>query len=833
MDRIPLGMLVSIVEGELLAAGDDDDLSINSVAIHSERLQSDSVFFALRGRLDGHQFVSRALAGGAVAAVVSAGFHLPDPVSGPLIVVPDPLAALQRLAAWWRSRLAATVVAVIGSNGKTVTKDALVHAIGATRHVYGSSGSYNSQLGVALAMLDCPPDAEIAVFEAAATRTGEMERLRRMVRPDMAVLTNLGTRHLQNFGDRESYARELLSMVTELPAGGSVLLGADDAELRGWAEASAGVPVVVAGESPELPRLSQPTHVRQGLLVTATLPDGLSRDLVVPTPSREVLGDIGLAMSAATLLGAEPRSLLDTFADYTPTSTRMEMWRRADGATVVGDVATIDPLALSSAIRTARTLLGATGRLFVLLADPFDREVAEEDLRRVGSILLAERVDVVCGLQAKAHEAVTAGLGTETGGPRARLFADTDRMREFVATELTPDDVAFVYAVRETLVTGVWRRLVENTAPTRMFVDLAAVRSNVAAFRQMVGSHTRLMGVVKADAYGTNPVSLAHCLRETGVDWLGVATTDEGITLRRARVQMPILVFLGLPEEIEKMVRHGLTPLVYSQEVLDAVVSTAGRLGRPIEVHLEVDSGMHRTGLHPDLAIDALKRISGSGLRLTGLMTHLGCADDPKDDGLTQEQLDKFQKVWAAASELGFRNVLRHAAATAGTVRFPEARLDMVRIGLGLYGIHPSAATASMVSLTPAIGLVSRIVEIHDMEPGDWAGYGGRYRATVPGRRIALIPAGYYDSVPRSFSNVGFVLVNGRRCNIAGSVSMDSMAIDISEHPDAHLGNDVLVFGQYAGFSLPIEQAAEAMGTVPHELLTGVGPRVQRVFTQH
>jgi alanine racemase len=544
-----------------------------------------------------------------------------------------------------------------------------------------------------------------------------------------------------------------------------------------------------------------------------------------------VLSDLELAMGAATLLGMGAADLLAAVADYTPTSTRMQMWRRPDGATVVGELANIDPLALSSALRTARSLTGAQGRTLMIIGDPLAGLTAEA-AEAMARCLRTENVRLVCGLTDEAHGLIEAALaGSDVPVHR---FPDEDRMRAFVATELRPDDVALVHVPRDTMVTDSWMRLVETSAATRLYVDLAAVKDNVAAFRKLVGPHRKLMGVVKAEAYGTNPVTVAHTLREAGVDWLGVATADEGVALRRAGVQMPILVFLAVPGDLERLVRHRLTPSLYSVEMYDAAGRAAAVSGRRLDVHVEVDSGMHRSGLYPEAAIVLLGKLRGNEhLRLAGLMSHLGCPDDPAEDDLTREQLKRFEQVSVAAAEMGFEDVVRHTSATAATIRFPEARYDMVRLGIGLYGLQPSTATSSLITLTPGVGLVSRIVEIHDMAPGERVGYGGLFRAQSPDTRIALIAAGYYDAVPRAFRKVGFVLVNGRRCDIAGTISMDSMAIDITGHPDAEVGSDVLIFGQYAGFSSPIEQAAEAMDTVSHEVLTQVGPRVQRIFTQH
>ncbi|MER7007960.1 alanine racemase [Dactylosporangium sp. NPDC000555] len=830
MDPVSVAEVASIVGGTVHLPREERE--VGSVAIHSDRLQADSLFFALEGATDGHKFVARALSNGAIAAVVAESRLADLPAdAGPLIAVADPLAALQEMAVWWRRKLTATTfVAVVGSNGKTLTKDALVGLLAGHRNTYGSPGSYNSQLGVALSVLQCPADVPIAVIEAAATEPGEMARLARIVAPDAVVFTNLGSRSVQSFGSRDEHARELLTMAAGLPSDGWLLMGETDPAVQRLAAGITRARVLPTGDA-ALPRLTRLRHVERSSLVRATLPGGTEEDLLVATPSPEVLSDLELAMGAAMLFGIGPADLLDAVADYTPPSTRMQMWRRPDGATVVGELANIDPLALSSALRTARSLMGAHGRTLMIIGDPLTG-LSAEAAEAMARCLQAENVRLVCGLTDDAHGLIEDAL-RGTGVPVHR-FPDEDRMRAFVANELRPDDVALVHVPRDTMVTDSWMHLVETAAATRLYVDLAAVKSNVSAFRKLVGPHTKLMGVVKAEAYGTNPVTVAHTLREAGVDWLGVATADEGIALRRAGVQMPILVFLAVPGDLERLVRHRLTASLYSVEMYDAACRAAEVSGRRLDVHLEVDSGMHRSGFYPEAAIELLGKLRGNEhLRLTGVMSHLGCPDDPAEDDLTREQLKRFGAVCSAAAELGFEDVVRHTAATAATIRFPEARYDMVRVGLGLYGLHVSTATSGLMTLTPGVGLVSRIIEIHNMAPGERVGYGGLFQAKSPDTRIALIAAGYYDAVPRAFRKVGFVLVNGHRCEIAGTISMDSMAIDITGHPDAEVGSDVLIFGQYAGFSTPIEQAAAAMDTVSHELLTQVGPRVQRIFTQH
>lgn len=214
-------------------------------------------------------------------------------------------------------------------------------------------------------------------------------------------------------------------------------------------------------------------------------------------------------------------------------------------------------------------------------------------------------------------------------------------------------------------------------------------------------------------------------------------------------------------------------------------------------------------------------------------MTHFACADDPAEDEFTRAQLATFERVLDIARELGLRDLIRHAAATAATIRLPETHFDMVRIGIGLYGMQPSEATRARAELLPAFGLVSRIVEVLDLKEGERIGYGGTYRVPAGGARVGVVPAGYNDGVPRNFSNVGHVMVAGVRCPILGTVSMDSMTIDLSKCESAEVGSDVLILGRYGDWLVAPEGLAESVGTISYELMVRVGHRVQRIFTRH
>jgi len=831
MDPVSLAELADIVDGELL--GDPDPATVVEAAtIHSERIHRASAFFALSGsRSDGHRFVGDALANGALAAVVARGRLPPRSVEGGVLVeVDSPLRALQALAAWWRRRLRADVVAVVGTNGKTVTKDALVHFAGCCARVHGSPGSYNSQVGVPLALLACPADCDLVVVEAAVSEPGEMARLAGVVQPDHVVVTNLGSRWSSHFADRAAHAREILTIARRLRPGSWVLVGEDAPELAACSLGAARR--LVIGTSPRLPVFGPAARVPEGLAMDVAFPDGAAGVVVARTPSDAVLADVRSAMTAAFLLGAPGSELLEAARAYVPTSARTEIWRSPGGVSVVRDVATPDPIAVRSAVRAAARLAAPGRRVVVVLTEPLDHPSADS-AGAFAAAVVSEGASALWGLTVASHRVVAEAVSALAPDTDVRLAPDLDRLRGILVGDLGAGDAVLVQSPRERGVGDLSVAVMESMAPTRLYVDLAALEDNVTAFRRIVGPSVRIMGMVKALAYGTDAAAVSGVLQGSGVDALGVSGVDEGVALRRSGVSAPILVLLGTGAEMTKMLRYRLTPLVYGPEMLEAVLAV-GAGGEEISAHLEVDTGMHRTGLVPVAAIDAARRLAACpGVTLSGLMTHLASADDPAEDAATAEALARFRGVADSLAANGIGGLVRHAAATAATIRLPEAHFDMVRVGLGLYGIHPSTATAEAAKLQCAVGLVSRIVEVVEVPAGERVGYGGTFTAPAGGRRVGVVPAGYHDGVPRSASNAGVVVVAGVRCPIVGRVSMDSMAVDLTACPEAGVGTDVLVYGRHHDWSLPPEELAASAGTIAHELLARLGPRVQRILTRY
>ena len=834
MDAVSIADLADIVGGTVTGWTPQADL-VRHVTIHSKHIMQGSLFFALPGaRTDGHKFARDALANGAVGVVLAEGQGQGDDFGGPVIAVPDPLEALQQLAQWWRAQLPATVVAVVGSSGKTVTKDALVQILGADRRVFGTPGSFNSKVGVPLALLDCPAGCDIAVFEAAATEPGEMSLLQDIIRPDHVVFTNLGTRHASSFPGPEAHARELMSIKGDGPDGWLVI-GDPQPVVRGVAEGLA-ARGYYRGDATAIPAFTILESDPRSTLVRVSFPGSADGHVVIQTPFEEILMDVEVALAASWLLGVEPGTALQTLTDYVPTETRMEVWQSPEGWTVVRDVATTDAVTLGTALQVSRRLARRSSRFSVVLSDPLG-SCKTESVHALGRTLGSSKVDSLWALECAAHRGIGETLSAMGSGVEVRYFASLEAMRPALRDNLGNDDIVLIESPRERSLADVTSTLIEPLAPTRLYIDRAALESNVIAFRRLVGPQVQLLAMVKGLAYGTNAIHVSRSLQAAGIDQLGVATVDEGVALRRAEVSLPILVTLATSTEMDKVIRNDLTPQVYTPSMLDSVIFHARGSARrqPLKIHLEIETGMHRTGLQPDDAIKALERLRGEpSVSLAGLMTHFACADQPDEDEFTLAQIARFTEVARAAEELGFKDFIKHAANTAGAIRFPAARFDMVRIGIGLYGVYPSPETAQQINLTPVVALVSQIVEIQDLSEGDRIGYGGTYRVSAgERRRVAVVAAGYHDCVPRCLSNFGYVSVDGRKCRILGRVSMDSMVVDVSACPGAAVGSDVLIYGRHGGSSVSIEEVAAAMDTIPYELLSRVQPRVLRVLTQH
>lgn len=371
----------------------------------------------------------------------------------------------------------------------------------------------------------------------------------------------------------------------------------------------------------------------------------------------------------------------------------------------------------------------------------------------------------------------------------------------------------------------------ERFRATWVEIDLGAVRDNVAELAR-IAAPAELLAVVKADGYGHGAVPVAEAALAAGASWLGVALVEEGVALREAGITAPVLVLSEpAPVAAAAVVAHRLTPVVYTAAGVDTLAKAVVERGvdEPLPVHLKVDTGMHRVGAAPDEAVALAARIDQrSELRLGGVLTHLAVADEPADP-YTGEQLERFAAVLDDLAAAGLRPSIVHAANSAGTLAFPAARFDLVRVGIALYGIAPVPELAGHARLRPALSLKARVSHVKDLPAGARLSYGLRYRMPRAGR-IATVPIGYADGVPRNLAAVGGeVVVGGRRRPIAGTVTMDQLMVDVGDDP-VEVGDEVVLIGRQGEAEVTAAEWAERLGTIAYEIVCGIGPRAPRSY---
>ncbi|WP_230467760.1 alanine racemase [Lujinxingia vulgaris] len=878
--RLTLGEVARWANGKL--DGGDPDTEISEVVVDSRRLlAAGALFVALEGpRFDGHAYVRQALESGAGAALVHHG-RREEFGEGSLIRVADTRAALQAIAAAWRAKFDIPVVAITGSNGKTIVKDMLASMLARGHTVHASPGSYNSQVGVPLTLLGIRPVHDVALVEVGISQRGEMARQVAMVRPTHGILTNIGSAHAAGLGDARGIAEEKMRLFEGLEPGRLVVLRevfeefsdlfhvkphlvdaaiegeiAVDQAFGGAFEARDN-----AGEEglsePGDGEVSETPEEAEGRAFTGDGEDGLSvarqvqalasgwrfelalagrgsREVRLRVPGAHNVQNASVAAAMAGILGASMNEVVGGLERFELSEMRLQMHTTSGGVTLINDAYNADPASARAALEVLRNF-SAGQRSVAILGDMLDLGArAEEAHRELGRTVARHKIDALylLGELAKyiGEGAVEAGMDPA----RIHQAGGLEALNRVLEERLVAGDVVLFKASRTIGLDRAARHLLESVAPTRLSIDLGTIRDNYHALSRHLGDEVGVMAVVKSFGYGNDATRVSQLLARQGVRALAVAYPDEAIPLRRRGIRLPILVTNVQAAEADKIVKYDLTALIYALPVARALQMQARRAGREVDVHLEIDSGMRRVGLRPEDAVAFGKKVAGmSGLRIGGVMTHLAAADDPDEDAFTHRQLDAFDGVLEGLRAAGVPTGVVHAANTAAAWRHWRARYSMVRVGLGLYGLHPSEAVGDEArGVRPALRFTTRILHLQQVEPGDTVGYGRTWRCEGQARRLATIAVGYNDGFPRFLSNGGEVMVGGRRCPVVGNVCMDVAMIDVTDAGQVRVGDEVLLFGEATpgGPSIAVEEWAERGHTISYELLCRISPRVRRIF---
>ncbi len=824
-----------LLAGHQLQAPAEAAAEVRHLLLDSRRvgLPAGALFFALRGPShDGHRYLPELYAQGVRLFMVEENAALPGglaayPAAG-IVVVRSPLAALQTLAAAHRAEFTGPVLAITGSNGKTIVKEWLAQLLSPDEDICRSPRSYNSQVGVPLSVWELNPARHtLGIFEAGLSEMGEMARLARIIRPTAGIFTTLGTAHDAGFASAEEKLGEKLRLF-EGPQFERLFYCADQPAVRA-AVAARALPGFSwtrhAGQPADLHFALDPqaNDGRTSLRATYAA-TGLTAAFTLPFADEPSVENALHCLAVLLHRQLEPTEIQRRLARLHPVAMRLEMKLGRHGSYLLDDTYNNDlaglALALSALARQSRP-----GRRTLILSDVLESG-------RTGAALYAQ----VATLLPAAGVTRLIGIGDA-------LSEHRDLFPAPLSADFYPDTTAFLAALdanafaHETILVKGARRfgferivgaLQAQQHGTVLEVNLDALGHNLQHYRRQLQPGTRIMVMVKAFAYGAGSYEVASLLEFQRADYLAVAYADEGVALREAGISLPIMVMNPAPDSFDTLRRYRLEPEIYSFELLTEYLAAAADSPQPVpSIHLKLDTGMRRLGFEEaDLpALTARLRQAAAPLAVASLMTHLAAADDPAHDDFTRGQLALFCRMATAVEAALGHPVLKHALNSAGILRFPEAHLDMVRLGIGLYGVDASGRDAA--ALRPVSQLRTTISQIKTLPAGHTVGYGRRGTATAAPRRIATLAIGYADGYDRRFGNgVGTVLIHGRAVPLVGSVCMDMCMVDVTALPQARAGDVALLFGE----GLPLPELAGRIGTIAYELLTNVSERVKRVF---
>lgn len=771
-----------------------------------------SLFVALRtDRGDGHAYIPELIKKGCTYFLVD---HIPEGLDGVanFLLVDDTLKALHQWAAIHRNQFSIPVVAITGSNGKTVVKEWLFHLLKEQYFIVRSPKSFNSQIGVPLSVLQMHASHQVAIFEVGISHPGDMEPLQRIVQPTLGILTNIGMAHVSNFKDRTQLIEEKLKLFTGCE---HVVIQEDATDVMDLAKR---MHLTCVPWSPQKTSTYHYEPLKDGRYKFAG--HELNQAFRFQFNDETSLQNIFHCLVAADLLQADHHQLVAQAETVVPVHMRLEVLQGVNDCLIVNDTYNLDLTSLQIALEFLARQKGNLQKT-VILSELYEYAVSpEKDLKEVAAMLIRNNVNTVYLI----GEGMRPLLNYFHGN--LMWFESVDEFMREVQLNSFEQEAILVKGSRLSGFDRVVSWLQKKTHVTRLEVDLEAVVHNLNHYRSKIPAGCKVLVMVKAFGYGSGSEDLAATLEFNRVDYLAVAYPDEGIALRQSGIKTPILVMNPMGASMEMLARFQLEPEIYSLEFFREVVQRCAHLSNPMKVHIKFDSGMHRLGFqNKDLEELCALISSTEQIEVASVFTHLSAADDPQMDALTKKQIEQFEQAYDRISKVTGPRPIKHVLNSAGIERHAQYAFDMVRLGIGLHGIGSTVAAAAQ--LTPVNTFRSVITQVKKVKAGEIVGYGGK-NTLEKDTWIAIIPVGYADGYPRSLGNgKGKMLVNGMLAPVVGNVCMDMTMIDVT---GIHVreGQEVILFGR----SFPIQEVALWANTIPYELLAGVSSRVKRVYVQ-
>lgn len=798
------------------------DSTISILLTDSRRLSfpEQSLFFAIRTKTnDGHKYIPELyklrVRHFVVSEIPPTAETMPDAA---FLLVKDPLKALQKLASFHRKRFDIPVIGITGSNGKTIVKEFLYQLLRSEFNIVRSPRSYNSQLGVPLSVWQMNDKNTLGIFEAGISQPDEMERLQPIIAPTIGIITNIGEAHQENFISITQKCLEKLTLFNDCEA---IIYDGDNAFISNCIESACLSHKAIAWSrtDSEAPLFIESIEKKENeTVITCTLL-GFSRVVTIPFTDDASIENVIHCMAVMLYLKPTSANDVEKFRRLEPVDMRLNVKQGIRGCLLINDTYNSDINSLDIALDFQQSRrMGKNLKCTLILSDILQSGTLPKSLyKKVADLVRRKKIDRLIGIGRDLKE---YGHVFEI---EKEFYLTTDEFIQSPSLRRFENELILIKGSRHFHFERISELLEKKVHETILEVNLDAIVHNFNYYRSKLRPDTKMVCMVKAFGYGAGSYELAKTLQEHRCDYLAVAVADEGAELRKEGISIPLIVMNPEMSSFNVLLANQLEPEVYSFRLLEALIRETERRGiTAYPIHIKIDTGMHRLGFRPDDIPEICRRIKAqSGVAVRSVFSHLAGSDSYIFDDFTHRQLDTFQAA-AAALETGLEYpVIKHILNSAGIERFADYQMDMVRLGIGLYGVSASGQKG----LRNVSTLKTTILQIQDVPAGESIGY-SRMSYVERDSRIAIIPIGYADGLDRHFSNGGGVVsICGQRCPIIGNICMDACMIDVTDI-DAREGDPVIIFGE----ELPVGELAERLKTIPYEILTSISPRVKRVY---
>ncbi|HWI92465.1 MAG TPA: bifunctional UDP-N-acetylmuramoyl-tripeptide:D-alanyl-D-alanine ligase/alanine racemase [Flavisolibacter sp.] len=810
--------ICSVVKGEFLTQYSDD--KIENLVYDSRRIlqPASSLFFAIKTEYnDGHKYLSGAYKRGVRNFIVNK--HPKDKLAGSnIILVESSLAALQELASFHRDHFSFPVIGITGSNGKTIVKEWLNHLLEEDYKTVRSPKSFNSQIGVPLSVWQMNEQHTLAIFEAGISNPGEMELLENIIQPTIGVLTNIGEAHSEGFLDNSHKLAEKLLLFKNCPLliarnkdiGGKKELVEKDTTLLTWGSAESNAFVLSAVEKQ-----------KDKTGITLTYQSSANTFLVPFVDDASVENAITCCCVLLTL-GYKAEVIKERIAKLHAIDMRLQLKHGINDTLLINDSYSADVTSLKIALDFLKQQSSGLKRTVILSEFVQSGQPDEELYAAIATLLNNYEIKKVVAIGERVIEQLRKSLS-----PSIRLldYASTeDFVNDFKSSQFFRE-IVLIKGARKFEFERIAKLFEKKMHQTVLQIDLNALAHNVKEYQKLLQPSTKIMAMVKAFSYGSGGAEIASVLQFHNVDYLGLAYADEGVELVKAGINLPIMVMNAEESSFQSIVDYNLQPVIYSFNLLQKFEDYLKEQGvKSFPVHLEVETGMNRLGFLLDAVEELAEHFASSPLQIQSVFSHLAASEDPSQDDFTNQQAELFNRAIQIIQRYVNYPFLKHISNSAAIVRHPQLQMDMVRLGIGLYGIEID--NDNLLELTPVATLRSTIAQLKHLKKGETVSYNRRGivdRDSV----IATVRIGYADGYSRQFGNgVGKMLVNGRQAPVIGTVCMDMTMIDVTDINGVKEGDEVIIFGS----GLPVQDIAKWINTIPYEVMTSISQRVKRIY---